>query len=84
MPVKEKVGIVISNKMDKTIVVNVESRYSHPMYSKIMVKTKKYLVHDENEECNIGDQVLVQECRPLSRKKRWIFSKVISKSSLVS
>lgn len=84
MPVKEKVGIVISNKMDKTIVVNVESRYSHPMYSKIMVKTKKYLVHDENEDCNIGDQVLVQECRPLSRKKRWILSKVISKSSLVS
>jgi|TARA_B110000444_G_C18849412_1_gene604362 small subunit ribosomal protein S17 len=84
MPVKEKVGIVISNKMDKTIVVNVESRYSHPMYSKIMVKTKKYLAHDENEECNIGDQVLVQECRPLSRKKRWMLSKVISKSSLVS
>jgi|TARA_B100000768_G_scaffold163895_1_gene165458 small subunit ribosomal protein S17 len=84
MPVKEKVGIVISNKMDKTIVVNVESRYSHPMYSKIMVKTKKYLAHDENQECNIGDQVLVKECRPLSRKKRWILEKVISKSSLIS
>jgi small subunit ribosomal protein S17 len=84
MPVKEKVGIVISNKMDKTIVVNVESRYSHPIYSKIMVKTKKYLAHDENQECNIGDQVLVKECRPLSRKKRWILEKVISKSSLIS
>ena len=84
MPVKEKVGIVISNKMDKTIVVNVESRYSHPMYSKIMVKTKKYLAYDENQECNIGDQVLVKECRPLSRKKRWILEKVISKSSLIS
>jgi small subunit ribosomal protein S17 len=84
MPVKEKVGIVISNKMDKTIVVNVESRYSHPIYSKIMVKTKKYLAHDENQECNIGDEVLVQECRPLSRKKRWVLSKIISKSSLVS
>ena len=84
MPVKEKVGIVISNKMDKTIVVNVESRYSHPMYSKIMVKTKKYLAHDENQECNSGDQVLVKECRPLSRKKRWILEKVISKSSLIS
>ena len=84
MPVKEKVGIVISNKMNKTIVVNVESRYSHPMYSKIMVKTKKYLAHDENQECNIGDQVLVKECRPLSRKKRWILEKVISKSSLIS
>jgi small subunit ribosomal protein S17 len=84
MPVKEKVGIVISNKMDKTIVVNVESRYSHPIYSKIMVKTKKYLAHDENQECNIGDQVLVKECRPLSRKKRWILERIISKSSLIS
>ena len=84
MPVKEKVGIVISNKMEKTIVVNVESRYSHPMYSKIMVKTKKYLAHDENQECNIGDQVLVKECRPLSRKKRWILERIISKSSLIS
>ena len=84
MPVKEKVGIVISNKMDKTIVVNVESRYSHPMYSKIMVKTKKYLAHDENQECNIGDQVLVKESRPLSKRKRWILVKIISKSSLVS
>lgn len=84
MPVKEKVGIVVSNKMEKTIVVNVESRYSHPIYSKIMVKTKKYLAHDENQECNIGDQVLVKECRPLSRKKRWILEKIISKSSLIS
>ena len=84
MPVKEKVGIVVSNKMEKTIVVNVESRYSHPIYSKIMVKTKKYLAHDENQECNIGDQVLVKECRALSRKKRWILEKIISKSSLIS
>ena len=84
MPVKEKVGIVISNKMDKTIVINVESRYAHPMYSKIMVKTKRYLAHDENQECNIGDQVLVKESRPLSKRKRWILVKIISKSSLVS
>lgn len=70
--------------MDKTIVVNVESRYSHPIYSKIMVKTKKYLAHDENQECNIGDQVLVKESRPLSRRKRWTLEKVISKSSLIS
>jgi small subunit ribosomal protein S17 len=84
MPVKEKVGIVISNKMDKTIVVNVESRYSHPIYSKIMVKTKRYLAHDENQECNIGDQVLVKESRPLSKRKRWVLVKIISKSSLVS
>ena len=58
MPVKEKVGIVISNKMQKTIVIKVENRYPHPIYSKIMVKTRKYLVHDESEECNIGDKVL--------------------------
>lgn len=84
MPVKEKVGIVISDKMEKTIVVKVENRYSHPIYSKTMIKTKKYLVHDEINECNIGDQVLVQECRPLSRRKRWMLAKVISKSSLIS
>lgn len=84
MPVKQKVGIVISNKMNKTIVVNVESRYSHPIYSKIMVKTKKYLAHDENEQCQLGDKVLIQECRPLSRKKRWTLATIISKSSLVS
>jgi len=69
MPVKEKIGIVISNKMQKTVVVKIESRYSHPIYSKIMIKTRKYLAHDEMNECNIGDQVLVQECRPLSKKK---------------
>jgi len=84
MPVKERIGIVVSTKMEKTIVVQVESRFPHPIYSKTIVKTKKYLVHDEIGECNIGDQVLVQECRPLSRKKRWVLSKVISKSSLVS
>ena len=84
MPVKEKVGIVVSNKMDKTIVVQVESRFPHPIYSKTMVKTKKYLAHDETEQCNIGDQVLVQETRPLSKRKRWILTKILSKSSLIN
>lgn len=83
MPVKEKVGIVISNKMQKTVVVKVESRYSHPIYSKTMIKTKKYLAHDEMSECNIGDKVLVTECRPLSKKKRWSITKIISRSSLI-
>ncbi len=83
MPVKEKVGIVISNKMQKTIVVKVENKYPHPIYSKTMIKTRKYLVHDEIGECNIGDQVLVQECRPLSRRKHWKLAKIISKSSLI-
>ena len=84
MPVKQKIGIVTSNKMLKTIVVQVENRYSHPIYSKTMVKTKKYLAHDEFEKCKIGDQVLVEECRPLSKKKRWKLIKVLSKASLIS
>jgi small subunit ribosomal protein S17 len=82
MPVKEKIGIVISNKMQKTIVVKVENRYSHPIYLKTIKKTKKYLAHDENNICNIGDQVLLQESRPLSKKKRWNIIKILSKSSL--
>jgi small subunit ribosomal protein S17 len=84
MPVKQKIGIVISNKMQKTIVVKIENRYPHQIYSKIMTKTKKYLVHDEREECNIGDKVLVEECRPLSKRKCWKLKEIISKSSLVS
>lgn len=84
MPVKQEVGIVISNKMQKTIVVQIVDRYSHPIYSKTLSKTKKYLAHDELETCNIGDQVLVEECRPLSKRKRWKLIKVLSKSSLIS
>ena len=84
MPVKEKVGIVVSNKMQKTVVVKVESRFPHPIYSKTIIKTSKYLAHDEMSECNIGDQVLVQECRPLSKKKRWSVTKIISKSSVIT
>ena len=84
MPVKEKVGIVVSNKMQKTVVVKVESRYPHPIYSKTMSKTKKYFAHDEMSQCNIGDKVLVTECRPLSRKKRWSITKIISRSSLIT
>ena len=84
MPVKQQIGIVISNKMQKTIVVKIENRYSHPMYSKILVKTKKYLAHSELENCKIGDQVLIQECRPLSKRKRWKLIEILSKSSLIS
>lgn len=84
MPVKQQIGIVISNKMNKTIVVKIENRYSHPIYSKTMIRTKKYLAHDELEKCNIGDKVLVQECRPLSKRKRWKLVEILSKSSLIS
>jgi len=84
MPIKEKIGIVISNKMHKTVVIKVESRYPHPIYSKTMIKTHKYLAHDEMSKCNIGDQVLVRECRPLSKRKRWSVAQIISKSSLIN
>lgn len=84
MPVKQEIGIVISDKMNKTVVVEIENRYSHPIYSKTLIKSKKYLAHDELEEANVGDQVLVQECRPLSKRKRWKLVKILSKSSLVS
>lgn len=84
MPVKEKIGIVVSNKMQKTVVVKVESRFPHPIYSKTIIKTKKYLVHDETENCDIGDQVIVSQCRPLSKRKHWTLNKVISKSSLIN
>ena len=71
-------------KCKKTIVVKIENRYPHPIYSKTILQTKKYFAHDELEECKIGDEVLVQECRPLSRRKRWKLVKIISKSSLIS
>jgi len=74
-----KTGIVISDKMDKTIVVNVERQYKHPLYKKIVRKHKKFKAHDENNECNIGDTVLISESRPLSREKRWVLSKIIER-----
>jgi small subunit ribosomal protein S17 len=66
---KQKIGTVVSNKMDKTIVIVIENRYSHPLYSKIMKKTKRFMAHDEKNECKIGDRVIVEETRPLSAKK---------------
>ncbi|MEB3159965.1 MAG: 30S ribosomal protein S17 [Synechocystis sp.] len=81
MAVKERVGIVVSNKMDKTIVVAVESRSPHPKYGKIVVKTKKFKAHDEENQCKEGDTVRIQETRPLSKTKRWTLVKVMSHSS---
>ena len=68
---KTRVGKVISNKMDKTIVVAVEDHVKHPLYKKIVKRTYKLKAHDENNECNIGDRVRVMETRPLSKDKRW-------------
>ena len=81
MPIKERIGTVVSNKMDKTIVVAVESRFKSPIYSKFKIRTKRYLAHDEFNKCNIGDQVLFSESRPLSRRKRWVLKEVLNKES---
>lgn len=80
MATKEKIGKVISNKMDKTIVVAIENRVSHSRYSKIIVQTKKYKAHDEENSCKIGDMVKITETRPLSRTKRWKLALNISAS----
>ena len=66
---KERVGLVSSNAMDKSIVVLVETKYKHPLYKKTLKRSKKYVAHDENNECSIGDLVQIQECRPLSKRK---------------
>lgn len=71
MAVKERVGLVVSDKMDKTVVVAVENRAAHSKYGKIVAKTKRYKAHDEENKCKIGDRVRIQETRPLSRTKRW-------------
>ena len=68
---KVRIGKVLSNKMDKTIVVAVENNVKHPLYKKIIKRTYKLKAHDENNECNIGDKVRVMETRPLSKEKRW-------------
>ncbi len=77
MAVKERVGEVVSDKMEKTIVVAIENRDKHPKYGKIVVRTKKYKVHDEENKCRIGDRVRIRETRPLSRTKRWTVAEIL-------
>ena len=77
---KTRVGKVISNKMDKTIVVAVEDHERHPLYKKIIKTTYKLKAHDENNECSIGDTVRVMETRPLSKDKRWRLVEIIEKA----
>nr|YP_009397282.1 ribosomal protein S17 [Thuretia quercifolia]ARW66468.1 ribosomal protein S17 [Thuretia quercifolia] len=79
MSQKENIGIVISNKMDKTITVAVKKQISHRKYKKIIIKTNKYYAHDNDNKCNIGDQVKIQETRPLSKNKRWKLTELITK-----
>ncbi len=72
-------GQVVSDKMDKTIVVKRERKVRHPLYGKYIRRSTKYHVHDENNECKIGDTVMIKECRPLSKTKSWILVQVVSK-----
>ena len=76
---KTKVGLVVSNKMDKTVVVAVEDFVRHSLYGKSVKRTKKFMAHDENNECSIGDKVRIMETRPLSKDKRWRLVNVIEK-----
>lgn len=77
---KTRVGVVTSNKMDKTINVKVERRLRHPLYGKSVKMSKKFMAHDEKGECNIGDVVRIMETRPLSKTKRWRLVEIIEKA----
>jgi len=77
---KTRVGLVVSDKMQKTIIVQVEDIVKHPLYKKYIKQTKKFKVHDENNECGIGDTVEIMETRPLSREKCWRLARIIRKA----
>ena len=82
MTTKEKIGTVVSNKMDKTIVITVEDKYSHPLYGKTLKQTKRFMAHDEINECTLGDVVIISETRPLSRNKRWTLKQILNKTKI--
>jgi small subunit ribosomal protein S17 len=77
---KERIGVVVSDKMDKTIVVAEKRKVKHPIYGKFVNKTTKYYVHDESNTCNIGDTVRIMETRPLSKNKRWRLVEIIERA----
>lgn len=77
---KERIGVVVSNKMEKSIVVAETKKSSHPMYGKFVLKTKKYVAHDENNDCNEGDTVKIMETRPLSKRKSWRLVEIIERA----
>ena len=77
---KERVGVVTSNKMEKSIVVSEDKRVKHPMYGKFVLKTKKYVAHDEKNDCNIGDTVKIMETRPMSKSKCWRMVEIIERA----
>ena len=77
---KTREGLVISDKMDKTVVVEVEDRVKHPKYGKVLRRTKKYKAHDEKNDCGVGDRVLLMETRPLSATKRWRVAEILERA----
>lgn len=77
---KTMVGVVTSDKMDKTVVVTIKDRVKHPLYNKIVDKSVKYKAHDEKNECGVGDKVLIMECRPMSKDKNWRVVEIIEKA----
>jgi len=77
---KTRTGVVTSNKMDKTITISVRRRLRHPIYGKFVKKTNKFMAHDENNDCNIGDTVRIMETRPLSKNKRWRLIEVVERA----
>ena len=81
---KTRIGVVVSDKMDKTCVIQIKTRVRHPLYGKIMNQTSKLKVHDENNECGIGDTIKVMETRPLSKDKRWRLVEIIEMAKLAA
>ncbi|MBT8220811.1 MAG: 30S ribosomal protein S17 [Bacteroidia bacterium] len=77
---KQRVGIVSSNKMDKSVTIVIQRRIKHPIYGKFVKSTKKFVVHDEKNECNVGDLVRIMETRPLSKNKRWRLVEIIERA----
>ncbi|MBX2877078.1 MAG: 30S ribosomal protein S17 [Saprospiraceae bacterium] len=77
---KTRIGVVTSNKMDKTIAVSVERRLQHPIYGKFVKKSKKFIAHDEQNQCSIGDRVRIMETRPLSKRKRWRLVEILERA----
>ncbi|MBQ1649070.1 MAG: 30S ribosomal protein S17 [Bacteroidales bacterium] len=77
---KERIGVVVSNKNDKTIIVAVETRKEHPLYGKFITRTNKFVAQDEKNECNEGDKVRIMETRPLSKTKRWRLVEIVEKA----
>lgn len=80
---KLRVGTVVSTKMEKTVVIRVDRMSKHPLYGKPVLKVKKYMAHDENNECRIGDRVQIGECVPLSRHKRWRVEQIIERAPVI-